>query len=777
MPSDSHRAIGQKGRASLAALYLRKGMKETLTLGRRAAFGWRHLRVGVLAFNEPASGTRRTFAIGKKLGEGGYSTIWRVHEWQPDGSERQFAVKRIIIDAKDAEQVELVEHEVRVMRSLPPHPHVLELIGTCTRTRGGQGSGERSSSEIFMLLELCRGGSLAQLLLERAERGEALSEGECVRTFTDMALALAHLHAQSPPLAHRDVKPENFILHEGDARWRLCDFGSATSATFKHVAGMPSAVVAAEEELVHRCSTPQYRSPEMCDLRRGETIGPAADVWALGVCLYKLLYLRDLFGVAGEERLGVLNLDPAKKLADAALPPPAEHSGASSSVLRDLMRLCLTPLASRRPTVPEVLQWLGARRSQLAGARGGLLPFEERPTWRMAAGLLTLSALRFTAASDAHTRGVKPYVLLTCGGVRRTTPIAARGREAAWDAALNVATHALQAVELTVWASHRRATHDLLGYVPLLLPSVLPDPATPTALPSRSVPLEGRAQRSRVSGHLSFSLEWAPFLASPADATATAAHHQPHEPSPCATEACSGAPTAAAGGQPTAGRQPTTAAASAGSFWSSPFAETDAFDAIDLSPPIQNGSMATPAAAAASAGGSCGGSAATGPAATGSAAIGSFWETEAATVTCWHAPSTALDAHADVRARATSESAGFRGAGCFSAPPLSSPPQPIVWSEAAGGPTLFESVDALAAPWDGAATAAAEGGSGSFWASFDAAPQLAPLPPAAAAGMQSPSASPAPSSLAGVCSPPNGASEGAPLIDFNAPNATPPEPL
>ena len=146
-------------------------------------------------------------------------------------------------------------------------------------------------------------------------------------------------------------------------------------------------------------------------------------------------------------------------------------------------------------------------------------------------------------------------------------------------------------------------------------------------------------------------------------------------------------------------------------------------------------------------------------------------------MTCWHAPSTALDAHADVRARATSESAGFRGAGCFSAPPLSSPPQPIVWSEAAGGPTLFESVDALAAPWDGAATAAAEGGSGSFWASFDAAPQLAPLPPAAAAGMQSPSASPAPSSLAGVCSPPNGASEGAPLIDFNAPNATPPEPL
>ena len=40
----------------------------------------------------------------------------------------------------------------------------------------------------------------------------------------------------------------------------------------------------------------------MCDLRRGQTVGVAADVWALGVTLYKLLYLRDLFGTPGEER-------------------------------------------------------------------------------------------------------------------------------------------------------------------------------------------------------------------------------------------------------------------------------------------------------------------------------------------------------------------------------------------------------------------------------------------------------------------------------------------
>ena len=39
------------------------------------------------------------------------------------------------------------------------------------------------------------------------------------------------------------------------------------------------------------------------------------DVWALGVCLYKILFLQDLFGVPGEEKLAVLNFDVEKRVA------------------------------------------------------------------------------------------------------------------------------------------------------------------------------------------------------------------------------------------------------------------------------------------------------------------------------------------------------------------------------------------------------------------------------------------------------------------------------
>ena len=67
----------------------------------------------------------------------------------------------------------------------------------------------------------------------------------------DTALALAHLHAQSPPIAHRDVKPENFILNDSDGRWRLCDFGSATTRRFRYRDGVTTQYEIGEEEDVY----------------------------------------------------------------------------------------------------------------------------------------------------------------------------------------------------------------------------------------------------------------------------------------------------------------------------------------------------------------------------------------------------------------------------------------------------------------------------------------------------------------------------------------------
>ena len=292
----------------------------------------------------------------------------QVREWQPDGSERQFAVKRIIVDRNDSEHVEITQREIGTMRSLPPHPNIVELIGICKRQSG---SSRTSVEEVFLLLELCKSGSLAEILMQRAEQKAPLTPSEAAKALYDMALALCHMHAQTPPLAHRDVKPENYILGDTDGRLRLCDFGSATPRVFAHEPSTKSHEVAREEEEIHRTSTPQYRAPEMCDLRRGEPVGVAADVWALGVSLYKLLFLQDLFGTPGEERLGILNFDPSKRLSPAALSSLGATPGTAGAneLLLELLRMCLTPSTTARPPVASVLQWLSSRSSRTMAAR------------------------------------------------------------------------------------------------------------------------------------------------------------------------------------------------------------------------------------------------------------------------------------------------------------------------------------------------------------------------------------------------------------------------
>ena len=587
---EDSRSVTQRTRREKASSMVQKSLKELRVMRRRVAFGWRHLKAGVLVFQD-GGGQRRTFAVGKKLGEGGYSTIWRVHEWQPDGSEWQCAVKRIILDRKDEEQVALVEHEIKVMRSLPPHPNVLELIGTCSRKRGASGT----QDETFLLLELCRGGSLAERLLARSEEGAAFSVGECGRAFYDMASALAHLHAQPQPLAHRDVKPENFIFSEADGRWRLCDFGSSTTTTFQHAAGMASYVVANEEDKIHRYSTPQYRAPEMCDPRRGELIGTPVDVWALGVSLYKLLFLRDLFGTAGEERLAILNFDPANKLAPDALPPrrgvergdDAEQEQAGLTTLLETLRGCLTPRASSRPTVIALLQTLASHAAQLRGTgafawwddccygRGGYL-----------AGQLTLSQLRARGIyPKSVSGGVKTYLLITSGGSRRLTQVAPRGLDASWTVSIALSTHARRPVEVTLWAAHRRATHDFMGGLVLDLPTLLHSPFEPARVELDWTSLQRRSHRSRVSGQFACSLQWKPYSQQP---PTTALHASANSGRVAASSAAPPSPpllidglgssssAAAASSQPAAPMGTFDANFGVGSFWDSPAAATSA---------------------------------------------------------------------------------------------------------------------------------------------------------------------------------------------------------
>jgi len=153
----------------------------------------------------------------------------------------------------------------------------------------------------YMALEFCSGGSLADRL-----RGTPLTAREATVLAERLACAVTAAHERG--IVHRDIKPAN-ILITGDGLPKIADFGLAKMAEGEGIT-MTGAVL----------GTPSYMAPEQA---RGDTktVGPAADVYALGALLYECLTGRPPFRGASpadtiiqslsQEPVGVRALNPA----------------------------------------------------------------------------------------------------------------------------------------------------------------------------------------------------------------------------------------------------------------------------------------------------------------------------------------------------------------------------------------------------------------------------------------------------------------------------------
>ncbi|MGN6255512.1 MAG: protein kinase domain-containing protein [Solirubrobacterales bacterium] len=121
--------------------------------------------------------------------------------------------------------------------------------------------------ELIVAMRLVRGGDLRRLI----DREGPLPPERALDLLGQIAEALDAAHAAG--IVHRDVKPHN-ILVEGDRAY-LSDFGLAKAVDDSSAASGASVV-----------GTAQYMSPEQW---RGDSIGPAADVYSLGCVLYEAL--------------------------------------------------------------------------------------------------------------------------------------------------------------------------------------------------------------------------------------------------------------------------------------------------------------------------------------------------------------------------------------------------------------------------------------------------------------------------------------------------------
>ena len=129
---------------------------------------------------------------------------------------------------------------------------------------------DRDSRNVYIAYEYVPGQTMREAL-----RAGELDDAAAVETAAQVLEGLAHAHARG--IVHRDVKPSNVLLAEGEElSARLLDFGLAQ--------------LAEEESLTATGDVPgtlAYVPPER--LVHGESGGPPADIWAVGAMLWESL--------------------------------------------------------------------------------------------------------------------------------------------------------------------------------------------------------------------------------------------------------------------------------------------------------------------------------------------------------------------------------------------------------------------------------------------------------------------------------------------------------
>ena len=196
------------------------------------------------------------YVIERELGSGGMATVYLAHDVK---HHREVALKVLRPELAAALGPDRFLREVEIAARLN-HPHILALYD----------SGE-TNGFLFYVMPYVAGESLRH----RLEREKQLPIEEALAITRHVAAALGHAHAQH--VIHRDVKPENILLYEGEAM--VADFGIALAVS-----------AAAGERLTQTglaVGTPAYMSPEQAVSERA--LDARSDVYSLGCVLYEML--------------------------------------------------------------------------------------------------------------------------------------------------------------------------------------------------------------------------------------------------------------------------------------------------------------------------------------------------------------------------------------------------------------------------------------------------------------------------------------------------------
>ncbi len=286
------------------------------------------------------------YRIVSLLGKGGMGEVYLATDTRLG---RKVAVKLLPAEfTAHGERVRRFEQEARAASALN-HPNIITIFDIDSDKAGR-----------FIVMELVVGRTLREVIAQEPTVDSLLHLGG------QMAKALSVAHAAG--ITHRDIKPQNIMVRD-DGYVKILDFGLARLSPLRNADfGMrneeaETLLQAAPEDALSPQDNPQsaihnpqftvpgtllgtvaYMSPEQA---RGESVGPASDIFALGIVFYELTTGQHPFHAG--TLIGTLHA-----ITGQTPQPPSRLNPAIPAALETLILRMLEKEARLRPTAAEV---------------------------------------------------------------------------------------------------------------------------------------------------------------------------------------------------------------------------------------------------------------------------------------------------------------------------------------------------------------------------------------------------------------------------------------
>jgi serine/threonine protein kinase len=209
------------------------------------------------------------YVLDAKVGGGTFGEVWRAHHhiW----TDQLVAVKI----PTNLQYLRDLQREGCAIHGLV-HPNIVRAIGF-----------DPYAQTPYLTMEYVPGSSLRPLIQKRM-----LTIGDVTAVLRQVLAGLAYAHSQG--LVHRDVKPENILIHErtgiegfaSPGLVKVTDFGLGKAATSAAVGSIAFSASMNSDEGRDIAGSLDYMAPEQ---RAGGAVDGRADLYACGVMLYEML--------------------------------------------------------------------------------------------------------------------------------------------------------------------------------------------------------------------------------------------------------------------------------------------------------------------------------------------------------------------------------------------------------------------------------------------------------------------------------------------------------